>query len=100
MNGRNYDDGNGRPLYGAVALASVEETMSRPDEADLIFDFTGIHTLDVRSLSLLLTAQQVADRDARTVWVAGLPKQVWSVFRAMGLDDFFREFPGRGDAAA
>lgn len=100
MNGRSYDDKG--PLgygAGAAALATVEET-HQPNEADLIFDFTGIQTLDVRSLSLLLTAQQVADRDGSTVWVAGLPEQVWSVFRAMGLDDFFREFPGKGDANA
>ncbi len=83
-----------------VALASVAETQAGPAETDLIFDFTGIHTLDVKSLSLLLTAQQVADRDGNTVWVAGLPERVWSVFRAMGLDDFFREFPGRGNTEA
>lgn len=100
MNGRNYDDSDPRGYGAAMALATVEETTHQPDEADLIFDFTGIHTLDVRSLSLLLTAQQVADRDGSTVWVAGLPEQVWSVFRAMGLDDFFREFPGNGDANA
>ena len=76
-----------------MALTSVEESQAGPTETDLIFDFTGIHTLDVQSLSLLLTAQQVADADGSTVWVAGLPERVWSVFRAMGLDDFFREFP-------
>jgi len=99
MNGRNYDDGDPQRFGGGVALETVQE-INDPDDTDLIFDFTGIHTLDVRSLSLLLTAQQVADRDGSTVWVAGLPEQVWSVFRAMGLDDFFREFPGEGDATA
>ncbi len=100
MNGRNYDDSDPRGYGAAVGLATVEETSHQPNDVDLIFDFTGIQTLDVRSLSLLLTAQQVADRDGNVVWVAGLPEQVWSVFRAMGLDDFFREFPKDGDARA
>ena len=98
MNGHWDEKSDPRGLE--MTLASVEGTRTGPAETDLVFDFTGIHTLDVRSLSLLLTAQQVADRDGSTVWVAGLPERIWSVFRAMGLDDFFREFPEEGEAQA
>ena len=98
MNGHWDDKGDLRGL--GIGLATVEQSPTGPTDSDLIFDFTGIQTLDVRSLSLLLTAQQVADRDGSTVWVAGLPERVWSVFRAMGLDDFFKEFPEEGEAQA
>ena len=97
MNGHWDEKGDPRGLRATLAPVEAE---SGPADTDLIFDFSGINSLDVRSLSLLLTAQQVADRDGNTVWVAGLPERVWSVFRAMGLDDFFREFPEEGDTQA
>ena len=102
MKGHGDDDRfrDGRGLAPAVALVSSEEANRGPVDTDLIFDFEGIQAIDVKSLSLILTAQQVADQDSRTVWLAGLPERVWNVFRAMGLDEYFREFPGLGDASA
>jgi anti-anti-sigma regulatory factor len=98
MRGHGDDDRRhgGGPALQTVPVTSTEE--ARDDAvSDLIFDFSELEGLDLKGLAMLLTAQQVADRNAQTVWLAGLPRRVWKVFRAMGLDEYFREFPGRED---
>jgi anti-anti-sigma regulatory factor len=64
-----------------------------PGTADLVFDFSGVGHLDLASLSLLLTARQMAHEDSRDVWVRGLPSSTWRVLYALGLQDYFRLFP-------
>lgn len=100
MRGHGDDDRGRRSgtMLQTVPVASIDEAHEGPLASDLIFDFSEMETLDVKGLAMLLTAQQVADRNAQTVWLAGLPRRVWEVFRAMGLDEYFREFPGLGDA--
>lgn len=59
----------------------------------LVFDFAGMHTPDIRDLTLLLTARMLAERDERDVWVRALPHRSWEVLQAMGLAHLFRLFP-------
>jgi anti-anti-sigma regulatory factor len=73
--------------------------VNRPDErvayadGDLVVDLSGIKTLDLKSLALLLTAQQQAREEDREVWLAGVPTRIWQALGAMGLRGFFKPFP-------
>jgi anti-anti-sigma regulatory factor len=60
---------------------------------DLVFDFSGVGHVDLASLSLLLTARQLAQEDSRDVWVRGLPDDTWRVLYQLGLQNYFRLFP-------
>ncbi|MCA9738056.1 MAG: STAS domain-containing protein [Gemmatimonadota bacterium] len=94
MRGHGRDDRTpGLALVGAAAVTSADEAGREPLETALIFDFSNTDTLDVKSLSWLLTAQRMATENDQTVWLAGLPTRVWALFRAMGLDEYFRVFP-------
>ena len=64
-----------------------------PARTDLVFDFSGVGHVDLAGLSMLLTAQQLAQQDSRDVWVRGLPDDAWRVLYALGLQDYFRLFP-------
>lgn len=64
-----------------------------PAGADLVFDFSGVTNLDLASLSLLLTARQLAHEDSRDVWVRALPCSTWRVLYSLGLQNYFRLFP-------
>lgn len=94
MRGHGNDDRTpGLALVPVASLASADEVNGDHSETDLIFDFSHTDTLDVKGLSWLLTAQRVATKNDQTVWLTGLPTRVWALFRAMGLDEYFRVFP-------
>lgn len=67
---------------------------------DVVFDFSETTAVDFSSLSILFTARQVMEKPEGRVWVTGLPAQFWSYLRAMGLEGWFRQFPGSGPAEA
>ena len=73
--------------------------VNRPDprvayrDGDLVVDLSGIKTLDLKSLALLLTAQQQAREEDREVWLAGVPTRIWQALGAMGLRGLFKPFP-------
>lgn len=64
-----------------------------PEKRDLVVDLTGITRLDLRSLALLLTAQQQAEQEDRKVWLAGVTLRIWKTLDDMGLGRLFRFFP-------
>ena len=70
-----------------------------PKKRDLVVDLTGITRLDLKSLALLLTAQQQAEQEDRRVWLAGVPLRIWKALDDMGLGRFFRFFPVSGQMA-
>jgi ABC-type transporter Mla MlaB component len=71
-----------------------------PAGRDLVVDLSEMKELDVTSLSLLLTAQQNAQKEDRAIWLTGVPVGTWHTLRAMGLGRFFKPFPGSAGAAA
>jgi hypothetical protein len=66
---------------------------ARSGDADLLFDYTGVGPVDVKGLSLLLTARLLPEQRDRKVWVRGLPYAAWRFLQAGGLDHLFRLFP-------
>lgn len=70
------------------------------DSRDLVVDFSGVDRLTVANLSLLLTAQQTAEKEDREVWLAGVPVEVWQALQAMGLGRFFKPLPVFGAAVS
>ena len=58
----------------------------------VVFDFTGLHSLDVADLALILTARLVSGTDG-PVWVRGVPARTAHVLRALGLGHLFRPYP-------
>lgn len=74
-------------------------TLPVPEKRDLVVDLTGITRLDLKSLALLLTAQQQAAKEDRKVWLAGVPLRIWKALDDMGLGRFFRFFPVSGEMA-
>jgi len=75
------------PVVGGRGL------LARPDRSDLVVDLSGIQELDVTSLALLLTAQQNAQKEDRSIWLAGVPMGMWQTLQEMGLGRFFKPFP-------
>lgn len=65
---------------------------------DLVVDLTGISRLNLTDLALLLTAQRNAEQEDKTVWLAGVPLQIWQALRAMGLGGYFKPFPTSGES--
>jgi anti-anti-sigma regulatory factor len=84
---------------GKENLVERGQVVNRPEqrveyrEGDLVVDLSGIKTLDLKSLALLLTAQQQALKEDREVWLAGVPARIWQALGAMGLRGFFKPFP-------
>lgn len=60
---------------------------------DVVLDLSDRDGLGVADLALLLTAQQIAQREHRSIWIAGLPLDAWHTLHEMGLSHFFRPFP-------
>jgi len=89
-NGREAD---GRKLKVRVLTESEAGERSHEPEADLVFDFEGLHRPDVRDLALILTARLEAGPGDR-VWVRALPQSTWTVLRALGLAHLFLIYPG------
>jgi ABC-type transporter Mla MlaB component len=66
---------------------------------DLVLDLSGIRELDAANLSLLMTAQQQAQKEDRVIWLTRVPYRVWETLHSMGLDRLFRAFPVSGAGA-
>lgn len=77
----------------------IPKPQARPEKRDLVVDLTGITRLDLRSLAILLTAQQQAEQEDRRVWLAGVPLRIWQTLDEMGLGRFFKFFPQSGQVA-
>ena len=93
MKPNGTDDGSqyGRPRL----LTGSDRSGSRAldsDETDVVFDFTGLHQLDLCDLAMVLTARLQASPGDR-VWVRALPPSTWVVLRALGLDHLFHRYP-------
>lgn len=73
--------------------------LAGPEKRDLVVDLSGITRLDLRSLALLLTAQQQAEQEDRKVWLAGVPLRIWKNLDDMGLGRLFWFFPVSGQMA-
>jgi len=81
-----------------VATLPMETTPPEtPPELDLVIDFHGAHILDPAGLTMLLTAQQIADSENRQVWLMDLPEGEWRLLKALGLDDLFVCVPRMGE---
>lgn len=87
---RNQEWDSGGRIEARVTARREDEVPRTPD---LVFDFSGLGRMTASDLALLVTAQQLADEEDRTVWVAGLPSSTWGTLRAMGLGHLFRQFP-------
>lgn len=66
---------------------------AEPPEADIVFDFTGLHRPALTDLALILTARLHSHPSDR-VWVRALPNGTWYVLQALGLDHLFHVYPG------
>ena len=56
---------------------------------DVLIDFTDSQVVDFEGLTLLLTAQRLAQSEDRQVWLMGLPENAWAVLESMVLADLF-----------
>lgn len=77
------------PMAGGIPL--VEPS------ADVVIDFTDSAPVDLGTLTLLLTAQQMAQETDRRVWLRALPHRTWQLLHALGLEGCFELFPAGGD---
>lgn len=77
----------GTPAVQAVPQIAVD--IPEDTKSDVLIDFTDSHVVDFAGLTLLLTAQRLAQSEDRQVWLMGLPENAWRVLEAMGLDDLF-----------
>ena len=64
---------------------------------DLVIGFTGSAPVDLGGLSLLLTAQNMAQEADRRVWLRALPHRTWQLLHALGLEGRFELFPSGGE---
>lgn len=78
----------------------TEPTGNRTPLGDVLFDFSETGAVDLPSLSILFTARQVMEAPEGRVWITGLPTQFWTYLHSMGLEGWFRQFPGDGPAEA
>ncbi len=100
MNGHDSNRwGRKLPANMPVVATAPTETapLETPPELDLVIDFAGTQIVDLAGLTMLLTAQQIADSEDRQVWLMDLPEGAWSLLKALGLDDLFVCVPLLGD---
>ena len=92
MNGHD-SNGWGRSLPAGTpaveAMSHVTEHVEEDTKSDVLIDFTDSHVVDFEGLTLLLTAQRLAQSQDRQVWLMGLPENAWAVLESMGLADLF-----------
>ncbi len=84
---------------GRIHVLETAEVTGSRRKGDLVVDLSGIKTLDLTSLALLLTAQQRAEKEDRGVWLAGVPIPIWKALHAMGLGRLFKPFPVSAEVA-
>jgi anti-anti-sigma regulatory factor len=84
-----------RRVEGAETLEPFEarKPWRRGRFRDLVLDLSGVGDIDAANLTLLLTAQQHARSEGRSVWLAGTSAKIWETIVAMGLGRFFKRFP-------
>ena len=98
MEPNERDDGRSRPqvISGSVMPAKAERESQGDRETDLVFDFSGLHPLELADLALVLTAR-LSTAPGDRVWVRALPQGAWRVLRTLGLDHLFRFYPVPGN---
>jgi len=98
MNEHESDARNESQAQDLPVLEPVRPSTPRT-KGDLVVDLSGIKELNLASLALLLTAQQLAKEEHRAVWLAGVPLNVWQALDSMGLGKFFKPFPTSREVA-
>ncbi len=99
MNGHDSNGWGGRLPTGTpvVAAAPLTDTpLADASPPDLVIDFSGTQIRDITELTMILTAQRIADAEDRQVWLADLPDGTWKLLEAMGLDALFVRVPRTG----
>lgn len=96
----NYEDGTTEGQLQRESRHSSQGAGPSDPAGDLLFDFTEVGSIDLPTLALLFTAQQVLCEQDEVIWVAGLPGQFWAFLSSMGLGGFFKPFPGHGKREA
>ncbi|MDH5589619.1 MAG: hypothetical protein OEZ65_04790 [Gemmatimonadota bacterium] len=93
------DGRNRNGQHDVTRLRLAMETARRPEETDneVVFDFSGLHGMDVMDLSLVLTARLQAGQDHR-IWVRALPQSAWNILRSLRLDHLFSQYPSADEA--
>ena len=66
-------------------------------ESDIVIDFAGQQIFDLSGLTMLLTAQQIADSEKKQIWLMDLPERTWILLKALGLNDLFKFLPSLRD---
>ncbi len=84
----------GTPVVEAIPSSATSLEATQP--VDLVIDFFGTQIHDITELTMILTAQRIADAEDRQVWLADLPDRTWKLLEAMGLDDLFVRIPSPG----
>ena len=99
MDGHDSNSGGwkhpaGTPVVAAIPSSATPLETTQP--VDLVIDFFGTQIHDITELTMILTAQRIADAEDRQVWLADLPDGTWKLLEAMGLDDLFVRIPSPG----
>ena len=66
-------------------------------ESDIVINFEGQQIFDLSGLTMLLTAQQIADSEKKQIWLMDLPERTWILLKALGLNDLFEFLPSLRD---
>ncbi|MFQ5537707.1 MAG: hypothetical protein ACE5GJ_09670 [Gemmatimonadota bacterium] len=72
------------------APADAQDRREKP--TDVVFDFGDMEHVELRDLSVVLTARLMAGPEER-VWARALPFPTWRVLQILGLDHLFRWYP-------
>lgn len=79
---------------GVSAVPAVRSTHADASQReDVVFDFDGLKIADLPGLSMILTAQQIAEERSAVVWLKDAPMHTWALLRALGVDGLFASFP-------
>ena len=85
----------GTPAVEAVRHVPIH--VSEDITLDVLIDFTDSHVMDFKGITILLTAQRLAQSEDRQAWLMGLPENAWTVLQAMGLADLFVRVSAPGE---
>ncbi len=90
----NSTDQKCSPEIQVTETTSTEK--SQPEgclESDIVIDFAGQQIFDLSGLTMLLTAQQIADSEKKQIWLMDTPERTWILLKALGLNDLFEFLP-------
>ena len=100
MDGYNSNNPD-RKFSPEITVAGITSTKkSQPEvclESDIVIDFAGQQIFDLSGLTMLLTAQQIADSEKKQIWLMDLPERTWILLEALGLNDLFEFLPSLRD---